>query len=229
MDAPRPFAIYESASASARIAAAANVLRRHPSTTSVIVIGASRGAADDLVRRVALERPATIGLARFSLTQLAARVAAGRLAGAGVAPSTALGAEAVAARASFEAMRREGLGYFAPVALAPGFPRALARTIGEIRSVGGAPDRVAGAGASGDDLALLLDRIEREFVDASIADRARLYAVAAETFQDDAAARSHVLLLDVAIESPAEARFIHAIAAHAASVFTTVPDHDDVS
>lgn len=229
MDAPRPFSIYQSASAAARIGAAADVLRRHPSTTSVTVIGASRGAADDLVRHVALERPATIGLARFSLTQLAARVAAVRLAGSGVAPSTALGAEAVSARASFEAMRDEQLDYFEPVGHAPGFPRALARTIGEIRAVGAASDRVSGAGASGDDLALLLERIEREFIEASIADRARLYAVAAETFPGDEAAGSHVVLLDVAIESPAEARFVHAIARHAASVFATVPAHDDVT
>lgn len=229
MDAPRAFPIFQSASAAARIAAAADVLRRHPSTTSVTVIGASRGAADDLVRRVALERPATIGLARFSLTQLAARVASVRLAGNGVAPSTALGAEAVAARASFQTLRDEGLGYFEPVAQAPGFPRALARTISEIRSVGAVSGRVAGAGASGDDLALLLERIEREFSEASIADRARLYAVAAETFQDDPAARSHVVLLDVAVESPAEARFVGAIAAHAASVFATAPAHDEVT
>src|SRR5688572_16420278 len=206
MDAPRVFQIYQSASAAARIAAAADVLRRHPPATSVTVIGASRGAADDLVRRVALERPATIGLARFSLTQLAARVAAARLAGAGVAPSTVLGAEAVAARASFEAAHAEHLGYLAPVADSPGFARALARTIAEIRSVGATPGRVAGAGASGNDLALLLERIQRELVDGAIADRARLYAVAAETFHEDAAARSHVVLLDVAVESPAEAR-----------------------
>jgi len=228
MDAPRPFSIYQSASAAARIAAAADILRRHPSTTPVTVIGAWRGAADDLVRRVALERPATIGLARFSLTQLAARVAAVRLAGAGVAPSTVLGAEAVAARASFEAMRGGQLGYFEPVAHAPGFPRALARTIGEIRAVGAVIDRVGGAGPSGDDLALLLERIDREFIEASIADRARLYEVAAETFAENSA-RSHVVLLDVAVESPAEARFVHAIASHAASVFATVPAHDDAT
>ncbi len=229
MDAPRPFSICQSASAAQRLAFAADVLRRHPPTASVTVIGASRGAADDLVRRVALERPATIGLARFSLTQLAARVAAVRLAGAGVAPGTALGAEAVAARASFEATRDGDLDYFEPVAHAPGFPRALARTIAEIRSVGAASERVAGAGASGGDLSRLLERIEREFAEASIADRARLYAVAAEAFAEDAAVRSHVLLLDVAVESPAEARFLHAITAHAASVFATVPAHDEVT
>ncbi len=229
MDAPRPFPIYQSASARARIAAAADVLRRLPSTTSVTVIAASRGAADDLVRRIALERPATIGLARFSLTQLAARVAAARLAGAGVAPSTALGAEAVAARASFEAMRGEGLAYFGPVTDAPGFPRALARTVGELRAVRAAPARVAGVGTSGNDLALLLERIERELTEVSIADRALLYTVAADTFAQDAAARSHVVLLDVVVESPAELRFVQAIAGQAASVFATVPAHDDVT
>ena len=95
--------------------------------------------------------------------------------------------------------------------------------------MGAAPDRVAMAGASGADLALLLERIEGEFIEASIADRTRLFAAAAETFQDDAAARSHVVLLDVAVDSPAEARFVHAIAAHATSVVATVPAQDDVT
>jgi ATP-dependent helicase/nuclease subunit B len=226
MNAPRSFRIFRSASAAARLAAAADVLRQFPPRTSVLVIGASRGAADDLVRRLALERPATVGIARFSLTQLAARVAAARLAGAGIAPGTALGAEAVAARAAFEARHARQLEYFAPVADAPGFPRALARTVGELRSVGAPPPTVGTAGASGADLALLLDRIERGFAEGATADRARLYAVAAETFHQDPAAGAHVLFLDVAVDTPADARFVTAVASHAASVFATVPSQD---
>ena len=65
----------------------------------------SRGSVDDLARSVARECGATIGLHRFSLTQLAARLAAPVLADARLAPATYLGSEAVAARAAFEAQR----------------------------------------------------------------------------------------------------------------------------
>src|SRR5437870_7877994 len=57
-------------------------LGRQPAAEAVI-IGASRGAADDLARRVARQAGATFGLTRFSLTELAARAAAQRVAGAG--------------------------------------------------------------------------------------------------------------------------------------------------
>jgi ATP-dependent helicase/nuclease subunit B len=229
MGAKRPFLCIQSASAALRLAAAADVIRSSAFPNPVTVVGASRGAADDLVRRIARERTSTVGFTRLSLTQLAARVAAARLATAGLAPSTGLGAEAVAARAAFEARRDDRLRYFAPVADTPGFPRAIARTIGELRAVSASPARVASVGASGGDVALLLERIEQELLAASTADRARLFAIAAESFHDDPAARSHVLLLDVAIDSPAEERFVAAIAAHARSTFATVPAHDQLT
>ena len=50
-----------------------------------------------------MEKGATFGLHRLSFTQLAARLAAAQLAANGHAPSSALGYEAVAARAAFEA------------------------------------------------------------------------------------------------------------------------------
>jgi CRISPR/Cas system-associated exonuclease Cas4 (RecB family) len=227
MSAPRAFEIFESASAAARLEAAASVLRRLAPTQSVAVVGASRGAADDLVRRVARERTATVGLARFSLTQLAAQVAAARLAADGIAPSTSLGAEAIAARAAFDAARDGRLSYFSRVADTPGFPRALARTISELRAVHASSARVASSGAAGEDLARLFDRIEREFRDAASADRARLFAVAADAFAEDSVARASIVLLDVAVESPAEEQFVRAITTQGRTLLATIPAHDE--
>ena len=88
--------------------------------------GASRGRV----------RP-RIGLSRFSLTQLAARIAAPRLAGAGIAPASALALEAVAARVGVrDGAPRRPARFLTPVAGAPGFPRALARTFGDLRLAG---------------------------------------------------------------------------------------------
>ena len=114
--------IFVSPSAAERLARARDVVRGSAPGSRLLVVGASRGAADDLVREVAATVPATFGIQRLSLTQLAARTALVALAADGTTPSTGLGAEAVATRAVFDATRDEPLGYFAPVATTPGFP-----------------------------------------------------------------------------------------------------------
>ena len=124
--------IIESASAASRLDAAGRFLLESPPGTEVLIVSASRGAADDFVRERARTRGATFGLYRFSLTQLAARLAAPLLARERLSPTTGLGVQAVAARALFDADADKALTYFAPVAAMPGFPRALARTLEEL-------------------------------------------------------------------------------------------------
>src|ERR1700687_4337771 len=122
-----------SASASIRLQQARRFLDAFSPGTEVLLLGASRGAVDDLARSIAMERGATFGLHRLSFTQLAARLAAADLAARGQAPASALGHEAVAARAAYEATSDEALGYFSPVSGSPGFPKALAHTLLELR------------------------------------------------------------------------------------------------
>src|SRR5688572_24071554 len=226
MDRPVRFRIVESASAAVRLDAAAAFLRLFRPDQPLTIVAATRGAADDLARRVAIERGATLGVSRFSLTQLAARVAATRLAGAGIAPSTALGTEAVAARVAFDAARAGTLSYFSNVAGTPGFPRALARTLAEIRLTGVNASSLASAGAAGRDLARLLSEAESEFAGASTADRARLFAAAADGVRDESFLRAPLLLVDVAVETAAEEAFIAALTSTATETLATVPLHD---
>src|SRR5262245_57957596 len=112
---------FRSSSAAERVGAASSFVERISAATEVLIVGASRDAADDLARQVTAARGATFGLHRASLTQLAVRFAAAEMARLGMTPATALGAEAVAARVSFEALRERALAYFAPVARFPGF------------------------------------------------------------------------------------------------------------
>ena len=133
-DMANTFRLVLSASAAVRLQAARSFLDQLSPTTPVTIVSASRSAADDFVRRMAIARGATVGIARFSLTQLAARVAVGALAGRGIAPASLLGAEAVAARAAFDATSEGSLTYLNDVAATPGFPRALSRTIADLRS-----------------------------------------------------------------------------------------------
>ena len=68
--------IIESSEASARLRAALRWLAAR-TDRGALIVSASRGAADDLARAVALGSGATAGLHRFSFTELAARLSAG--------------------------------------------------------------------------------------------------------------------------------------------------------
>jgi CRISPR/Cas system-associated exonuclease Cas4 (RecB family) len=192
----------------------------------MVVVGASRGAADDLVRQVAATLPATLGIDRLSLSQLAARAAVVRLASAGAAPTTRLGVDAVAARVVFEA--QGALDYFAPVCATPGFPKALARTFHELRQAGIGAASLASLPLIGGDLRQLVQRFEHRLEGAGAADRARLFEVAAEGLKRHCVADS-VLLLDLPLEDACDRELVAALVSGAGSVLATVPRGDTAS
>lgn len=220
------FHIIVSSLAAERLSAAREVLRARPPHTPALIVGASRGAADDLAREVAAGSAATFGLQRVSLTQLAARSAMVALALDGHTPSTWLGAEAIAARAVFDATRERSLKYFEPVASTPGFPRALARTLQELRLAGVDPSHLLRAPRGGPDLADLLGRVEESFARASSVDRAALFEMATK-----AISRAHpaplVVMVDLVVDRRAEQSFMEALLAGAKTAVATMPASDE--
>jgi RecB family exonuclease len=190
----------------------------------VLIVSASRGAADDLARAVATARGGAVGLHRFSFAQLAARLAAPVLAARGIAPVTMIGAEAVAARATFDAQHDGDLSYFAPVARTPGFPRALARTLHELTLAGVEPAALRELPFGGRDLAALLERFEEQFSTAAATDRASLFEAAIEAA--GTLPRFPLLLVDVPLESSIEFEFARRLIAAAPEVLVTVPFGD---
>jgi len=211
-----------SSSAAVRLDAARGFLGGRLPGSEVVVVGASRGAADDLARDLARRAGATFGLTRFSLTEVAARAAAARLAGARRVPGSSAGAEAMAARAVFDAIAADELAYFAPVASLPGFPKALARTVHELRLAGVAATRVS------PDLAVLLSRLEAQLAQGGVDDRAALFRLAADACRGGQVrwAMLPLVLLDVPIDSRAEQEFAAALVASSPDVLATVPDDD---
>ena len=223
---PSSVHLLESAAAEIRLAEAQAFVDRHAGGDGVLLVGASRSAVDDLARAVAAHRGATIGLHRFSLTQLAAWLAAPVLADERLAPAGALGPDAVAARAAFDARTDDALAYFAPVANTPGFPKALARTLQELRLARvpvGALSRLPLGGA---DLAGLLERFEQQFADAAATDRASLFEAARRAVAASAIASLPTVLLDVPIDSAIEFDFVTALLERAPRVLITVPFGD---
>ena len=204
--------LIESSSAHLRLEAARAFVRDRASRGDVWLVGASRGAVDDLARGVAAESGATIGLHRFSLGQLALHLAGPVLAEEDRAPATFLGSEAVAARATFDVLHEGALAYFEPVARTPGFPRALARTVHELRLAAVDPRALERLPLGGRDLAALLHRFDEQFEAARAIDRAALFDAATRALQHDAVVpRPALLLLDVPIDSEAELRFVSAL------------------
>ena len=217
--------VVTSTSAAVRLDAARDFLSGRPPATELIIVGASRGAADDLARAVARQSGSTFGITRFSLTELAARSAAAGQAGGRRVPGTQAGAEAIAARAVFDALAVDELAYFEPVARMPGFPKALARTLHELRLAGVPAGRLSG------DLAALLARVDAELMRAGIDDRAALFRLAADACMAGLVrwAQLPVLLLDLPLDSRAEQQFAAALIARSPDVLATVPDGDDAA
>ena len=221
--------LVESSDTEKRLAEARAFVSDRASRGDVTIVAATRGAADDLARAIARTAGATIGIHRFSLTQLAARLAAPIVAADGRTPATTLASEAVAARAAFEANRDRELSYFGPVAQTPGFPRALLRTLQELRLAQVPSASLAALPFGGEDLAALLEKFEEQFKAASSTDRATLFRIATEAAQDTALTSLTgvpLLLLDVPLDSRVEFEFVRALTAASPDVLITVPFGD---
>jgi ATP-dependent helicase/nuclease subunit B len=135
-----PRAIVVSPSAERRLARAAAWLAGRRRDEEVLILGHSLEAPAELVRVVARRRGAAFGWTRSTLGRTAAALARPALAERGLAPVGALPLEALAKRV-VDGLRREGaLGRFQPVAGFPGLPRAMARTLAELRMAGVDPE-----------------------------------------------------------------------------------------
>lgn len=209
--ASMPRLLFESSSAEDRVARAAAWLaeRTEPHVT---IVAASLDAAAEIARRaVALgKRPASLGWQRTTLGGLAASLARIELARLGLAPASPLALEAICARVVHD---HEGaLGRLAPIKDRPGLPRALARTLGELR--------LARLGKVADkELAKLIKAYEDELDGAQLADRAKTLAIATK-----AADKRTLLLVDLPLEHAAEGELIAAVSS--TEVLAVAPSGD---
>ncbi|HJO03029.1 MAG TPA: PD-(D/E)XK nuclease family protein [Acidobacteriota bacterium] len=169
-------------SAARRLEHARGWLRRVAERGPVLVVSATRGAADDLVRSLLAPGQGLFGVHRATPGRLAADLAVAALAERQLAPVTGLGMEALAARAS-ERCGLEGLRYFGPVAEYPGFPRALRHTLTELRLASVETDQLVELGDAGLDLQLLATAYASEIERWGLADPSMLWQLAAEAVE----------------------------------------------
>ncbi len=211
-------AVFSSPSAEARLDRAASWLasrrERH-----VTLVAASLEAAGEVARRALskAEDPASFGWQRTTLGMLATTLARPELARRGLVPAGSLALEAICARVVHGGVR---LGRFTPIAERPGLPRALARTLAELRLAGIADPKDA-------DLKRLLVAFEKELDDAGLADRARTFALATTAAEArDPADTGAVLVVDAALRTRAERDLLATLVARAPAAFAVLPTGD---
>ena len=143
----------------------------------VLIVGATLDAANELARRVAKEKGAAFGWHRLTLSQLAAAIAAPVLAARGLVPLSRVGTEAIVARLVHRLKAEGGLGHYHAVAATPGFPRAIAGVIAELRLARLPSDAV---GSVAPDLVPLIGAYEAELAEAGLTDWPGVLALATE-------------------------------------------------
>ena len=208
-----------------RLARATAWLAAREPGNEVLVVGVTADAAGEPIRAVAAQRGSAFGMHRFTLARLAAELAKHELVERDLAAVGGLPIEALCARV-IQRLRREGtLGRFEAVATQPGLPRALARTLLELR--------MAGASRDAHDLGPALQALELELAAARLADRSTVFQLATHVAEDPA--RRGLLLglelavIDMPVHTVVEQRLIAALVARAPAAFATAATADDRS
>ena len=197
---------------------AAEFVRRLDDYPEILVVGQTRGAADDFVRTAC--RTGLLGVHRTTLTGLAVDLAQQPLAQAGLAPLSGLSMQALVARV-IHGLRDGLIPYFEPVADTPGLARAVAATIAELRLNGVQPAAVAATARPGHDLARMAALFEKELAARSLADFALLLrlAIAAAREGRHRLLGLPVVLLDVDLDSKLLRELLDAVVERAPAVF----------
>ena len=215
--------LFESKIHRERLQAAGRFVASYGPSTELLLIGSTRESLDDFVRSELASGGATFGLHRFSLMQLASHLGAGAMAAAQRAPATLLGMEAVAARAAFEAEARNEMPRFTAVAHYPGFPRALAATLVELRLAGVQEQ------ATPSDFRALLGHYDAALASAGIADRSmilKLGRAGLERPENARLRRMPLVFLDVALTNPLERDLAAELCRASPAALATLPPDD---
>jgi ATP-dependent helicase/nuclease subunit B len=214
-----------------RIRRAQRWLEIRAAAEEVLIVGATLDAANELAREVAKKKGAAFGWHRLTLPQSAFAISAPILAARGLTPLSRIGAGALVARLVHR-MNAEGrLRHYQSVVMTPGFPRAVAGVIAELRLARISRDAIA---ACAPDLEPLTEAYEAELKEAGLTDWPGVLALASEAASAVKGNKPRLiglpmLLLDVPIGNDAELIFVDSLAVAATDVLATVPTADQTT
>ncbi|MGI8961639.1 MAG: PD-(D/E)XK nuclease family protein [Bryobacteraceae bacterium] len=152
---------------------------------------------------------ATVGVHRYTFRDLVNSLASPSMYALDLAPLGPVAAEAVAAHI----IRKVQLRYLHSSAEFPGFARALARTLRDIRLNGIDLDTLQNVGRSGPDLALLLEAWNAELQERGLADYAHSVELAISSDADPGV----LIALDLELRTSAERNLINVLARRASA------------
>jgi len=192
----------------------------------VLIIAAVRSTADDLVWSTSGR--GLVGVHRFTVTQLAALLAANHLAEKKRKIASAFVSEAIAARVAYEVRQKNSWTYFGDVAGMPGFPKALARTLTELRFNAVKASKLRDISVVGKDLSIALNEYDRQLENGVIADVPEIYDAAINV------ARHHrhrfldlpIVLLDVPIRNQLASELLESLVARSPRVLACTLSRD---
>lgn len=223
--------ILQGGDAAARLEHASPWLAARVPGEPVLLVAGSPEAAAGLLRDVLIsEGNAAFGWHRATLGRLAAELAMPVLADRELVPIGGLAAEAAVAGVLHELNAAGKLGRYSEALGGPGLPRAVARTLAELRLAHVAPEQLEEIAP---EIAAIAKAYAAELDRARLADRAVVFELATEAARDPENRHSLLglptLLLDLAIESASERELVAALAARAPEVLATVPPGDETS
>lgn len=145
-----------------------------------------------------------------------------------LAPVSNLGSEALAARCLARCREEGSLEYFLPVVDTPGLPRALRRTLDEVRFGEVTADELTATGAPGRDLARLLTVYEDELERWQLADDASLLRLAGQQMEANAHRLQGLAMVwvDLSPRHRLEQHFLAALAKTSPALIASLPGGD---
>jgi ATP-dependent helicase/nuclease subunit B len=196
----------------------------------VLIVGATLGAANEITRSLVREKRATFGYHRLSWAQFASTLARPVLTVQGSIPLGALGVQAVANRAIHKLSQLGGLGRYADLTSGPGFGRAIASVVAELRLEQIEPDALKYLAP---DVRSLFQAYERELAEHGFTDWPGVLRAAASAATDPGCRHQLLgiptLLLDVPLTTASDIALLRAFCSRSPEMLVTVPVGDAVT
>jgi len=223
---PTTQTLFVSSRAELRLQFALDTLRALPARGEALLLLPSRAAGTQLMARLLRPGEARFGWRQRTFNVLARELALPELARERRVPLTGLAVEALVTRVVHELSQSAGLGRYGELAQRPGFVRALAKTLDELRLA-----RVDAAllHEHAPELASVLVAYRRTLDSQALADRTHVLDAALRALSSRPAAQVPLLVLDVPLLHAAEGLVAEALCRGRALSCVTVVRGDERS